>query len=147
VLRYKCMLLNARSVHDDLAARFRAKKTFELMLEQFPSFDETVRRVRRELDLEPNARLQEVIERFGDAAIAYQQALARPMSSPWNVVQFFAGRTPQDAVNRVADDFNARTQELQAAVREHMASLEPPVKAMPARRLPRLPKLPWQRRS
>ena len=71
------------------------------MQQQFPSFDETVHSVRRELDLEPNAQLQGAIEHWGDAAIAYQQALIRPMITWWNPLSLYLGRTPQDEVNRL----------------------------------------------
>ncbi len=127
----KSMLFTMRSLHDDRPSRLTAKKTLEVTLQQMPSFAETVRNVRQELDLEPNAQLQGAIERWGDAGIAYQQALTRPMTSWWPLGPYL-GRTPQDEVNRLAEDFDARTHELQAAARAYMASLEPPVKAKPS---------------
>jgi hypothetical protein len=51
------------------------------------------------------------------------------MTTWWNPLSLYLGRTPQDEVNRLADEFDARTHELQSAVREYMASLESPVKA------------------
>lgn len=138
VIRYKSLLRTVRSLHDDRVPRPVARKQFKLMLQQLQPLDETVRRFRRELDLEPNAQLQGVIERWGDAGIAYLQALIHPMSSWWNPVRFFLGKTSPGEVNRLADALEARTQELQTAVREYVASLELPVKAAPARRSLRL---------
>jgi hypothetical protein len=144
VIRFKNTVNIIRPIHDDLASRWTARRTLEMELQQFPSHMETILRFRRELDLEPNAQLQDAIDRFGDAGIAYIACLRSAMYSWWNVAKLYMGKAPQDEVNRLAEDFDARTQELQAAVREHMASLEAPAKAVPARRLPRLPR---QRRS
>ena len=105
-----------------------------------------VRSFRRELDVEPNAQLQGAIERLADAAMAYGAALMGPMTSRWNIVQRRFGKTPPDEVNRLAEAYNTRRHELQAAVREYMASLEAPTRAMSTLRFPRLLRLPWQQR-
>jgi hypothetical protein len=143
VIRYRSQLHTYRSLHDNRASRFTASKTLDLILQQLPSLGETMRSVRRELDLEPNALLQEAIVRWGDAEMAYQQALTRHMSAWWNPVQRYFGKTPVDEVNHLADDFDARTEDLQAAVREYMASVELSLQVTPTRKLPKLPRLPW----
>ena len=144
VVDFRRMLHTLRTLHDDLESRLAAKEMLEFPRQQMQSVHETVRRVRSELDLEPNAKLQSAIVRWGDAGMAYQQALARPMSSRWRLIRLYFGKTSPDKISRLADDYDARIQELQDAIREHMASLEVPAKVVPARRLPRLP---WPRRS
>lgn len=134
VIRMRTFLLNMRSLHDDLASRHAAKATLKLLMPQLPATEEAVRRFRRELDLEPNAQLQESIERWGDAAVAYQQALMRPLSSWWNPVRFFMGKTPAAEVNRLATEFDARTQELQNTVREYTTRLASAEIAKPSRK-------------
>jgi hypothetical protein len=146
VVDFRRMLHTFRTLHDDLESRLAAKEMLELPRQQMQPMHETVRRVRSELDLEPNAQLQGALERWGDAGTAYQQALARPMSSRWHLFRFYFGKTPPGEINRLADNYDAQIRELQDAVREHMASLEAPAKAVPARRLPGLPRWPrWPR--
>ncbi len=135
VIRWNSLLLTFRSLHDYPASRFAMKELLEPELHQLPLLYATVLSFRRELDLEPNAHLQGAVERFGDAAIAYQQALLGPLSAQWNVVQRYIGKTPQDEVSRLSEEYDTRRHELQAAVRGHVAALDKPGEAKPARRL------------
>lgn len=126
VIRNNQLLNTAVALHDNRASRLSAKKTLELALQDLLDGFDTVRKVRRDLDLEPNAELQEAIERYGDAAIAYHQALLQPISSPWNPVQFYLGKTPPEELRPLAEEFHVRTKELQVAVRGYLARIDPP---------------------
>jgi hypothetical protein len=99
------------------------KKTLELEVQKLPAIFEVVFSFRREFDLEPNADLQRVIDLYGDAAMAYQQALLGPMQSPWNPIKLYLGQSPQDEVNRLAGEYDTRRRELQGAVRAYDATL------------------------
>lgn len=134
-IRASHAILTIRPIHDNLASRWTARKPLEMESQQLPSYIEEVRSIRRELDLEPNAQLQGAIERWGDAFIAYNQALCGPLSSWWNPVKFYLGRTSPEELKRLAGDFDMKSQELKTVVREYMASLVSQAPAQPIRSL------------
>jgi hypothetical protein len=81
--------------------------------------------------------LREAVERFGVAALAYQEALLGPWSAQWHVVQRYIGTAPQEEVGRRAAEYEARRHQLEVAVGAYMANLQAPPYRAPARRQPR----------
>lgn len=126
VNRLKAQLATFESFHDDRTGRFTKKESLKLALRDMQTAMEPIWKVRRELDLEPNTQLQAAIDRFGDAAIAYQQAIERALVSLWNPLQIYVGKVPKAEQSKLAQEYAQRTAELQEAVRAYMARIQQP---------------------
>jgi hypothetical protein len=126
-------LLTLRALHDHPASGLALHDPPEAALHQLPLLAATVQSFLRALDSEPEPgdpvllRLQVVVERFGAAAVAYQQALVGPMAAAhWHALQPSLGTAAQEEVRRRAEAYDACRHELERAVRTYVASLEHP---------------------
>lgn len=124
VNRLRDQLSTFESFHDDRAGRFFKRESLKLALQRMQAAMEPIWKVRRELDLEPDAQLQAAIDRFGDAAIAYQQAIERVLVSPWNPLKPYVGKLPQAEQSKLVQEYTESIMALQEAVRSHMARIQ-----------------------
>jgi hypothetical protein len=137
VSRWNRLLLTFRALHDLPASRVALQDQLEPELHQLLLLDATVRSFWRELDGEAHAHLQAAVERFGAAALAYQEALLGTRSAQWHLVQRSIGTTQPEEVRRCAATYDARRHELELAIHTYVADLEAPPSPAPARRQPR----------